>query len=436
MEVKKLYKENQLSLRKRSDRAFGWLMLAQWVFAVFLAITFSPYTQRGDIQQIHIHVWMAVFLGGAISSLPLYFAFIRPGEIAGGYVIAVAQMCFSALYIHLMNGRIEAHFHVFGSLAFLAMYRNWRILALASTVIIFDHFIRGVYFPLSLYGVDTGVEWRWLEHAGWVAFEAVFLGYSSIQATKEMKQTAFTHWELMNARLDTDKLNYKRTQFFSIISHEIRTPLNGIIGFSEFLKDSPMPQEQKEYASIIKQCSVTLLKLVNDLLDFSRIDSGRLDIDPHSFKTQELRDYLESVFSLECQKKNLKFSFDISSGVPQELIGDSHRIRQVLTNIISNAVKFTESGSIHVELSRPNPDEHIYCWTVEDTGVGIKKDSLTKIFSPYTQEYSSTARQYGGSGLGLAISKKLVELMGGQLNVESTLGKGTMFFFTIPLKPF
>lgn len=240
----------------------------------------------------------------------------------------------------------------------------------------------------------------------------------------------------MNARLDTDKLNYKRTQFFSIISHEIRTPLNGIIGFSEFLKESAIPQEQKEYASIIKQCSITLLKLVNDLLDFSRIDSGRLDIDPHSFKIQELREYLESVFSLECQKKNLKFSFDISSEIPQELVGDSHRIRQVLTNIISNAVKFTESGSIRVELSRPNPNDHVYCWRIEDTGIGIKKDNLSKIFSPYTQEYSSTARQYGGSGLGLAISKKLVELMGGQLTVESTLGKGTMFFFTIPLKPF
>ncbi|MBS1969159.1 MAG: hypothetical protein JSU04_02565 [Bdellovibrionales bacterium] len=434
MEVNKLFEENLHSLRKRTDRAFGWLMLGQWAFCILLAITLTPYTWTGESQSLHMHVWLAIILGGVISSLPLYFSFARPGENFGGYVIGVAQMCFSALIIHLMGGRIEAHFHVFGSLAFLATYRNWRILVLASAVIILDHFIRGFYFPFSLYGVSTGVEWRWLEHAGWVFFEDLFLIYSCVQSTREMKQTAVTHWELMNARLDTETLNIKRTQFFSVISHEIRTPLNGIIGFSDFLKESPIPAEQKEYVSIIKQCSDTLLKLVNDLLDFSRIDSGRLDIDPHTFKIKEIREYLENVFSLECQKKKLNFHFEISSEVPEELVGDSHRIRQVLTNIVGNAVKFTDAGGIYVKLKKKCPEGNIYCWSIEDTGVGIKKDNLNKIFSPYTQEFSSTARKYGGSGLGLAISKKLVELMGGQLDVESTLGKGTVFFVTIPLK--
>lgn len=435
MEIAKLFEEQKHNVRKRGDRAFGWLMLGQWLFAVILALTFSPYTWSGENQELHIHVWMATVLGGIITSLPLYFAFIRPGEQIGGYVIAVAQMCFSALFIHLMGGRIEAHFHVFGSLAFLATYRNWRILLVASAVIILDHFIRGFYFPFTLYGVTTGVEWRWLEHGAWILFEVAFLSYACAQANKEMLQTAVTHWELMNTRLDTENLNIKRTQFFSVISHEIRTPLNGIIGFSDFLKESPIPQEQKEYVSIIKQCSDTLLKLVNDLLDFSRIDSGRLDIDPHNFKVQDIREYLEKVFSLECRKKSLRFSFEIAPNVPSELVGDSHRIRQVLTNIVGNAIKFTENGGIRVHL-RPHPtDADIYQWTVEDTGVGIKKDNLAKIFSPYTQEFSSTSRKYGGSGLGLAISKKLVELMGGQLSVESTLGKGTVFFFSIPLKP-
>lgn len=434
MEVEQLFEENQLRLRKRADRAFGWLMLGQWAFAILLAWNLSPYTWNGDLQAVHIHVWMAFVFGGLISSLPLYFSFFRTGDPVGGYVIGVAQMCFSALFIHLMAGRIEAHFHVFGSLAFLSIYRNWRILVLASFIIIFDHFVRGFYFPFSLYGVQTGVEWRWLEHASWVVFEDVFLIYTCLYTYKEMKQTAFTHCELMNARLDTENLNIRRTQFFSVVSHEIRTPLSGIIGYSDFLKESAIPEEQKEYASIIKQCSDTLLKLVNDLLDFSRIDSGRLDIDPHVFKTKDIRDYLENVFSLECHKKNLQFYFEISNDVPAELVGDSHRIRQVLTNIVGNAIKFTEVGSIQVKLKRQEPNSNLYCWSVEDTGVGIRKDNLTKIFSPYTQEHSSTARKYGGSGLGLAISKKLVELMGGQLHVESTLGKGTTFFFTLPLK--
>lgn len=435
MEVESLFEEHQLRLRTRADRAFGWLMLVQWAVAIVLAVSLSPYTWQGENPEIHIHVWTAILLGGIIASLPLYYSFVKPGDKAGGYVIGVAQMCFSALFIHLMGGRIETHFHVFGSLAFLSIYRNWRILVLSSALIILDHFIRGFYFPYSIYGVSTGVEWRWLEHAAWVVFEDACLIYTCIYATKEMKQTAFTHCELMNARLDTENLNIRRIQFFSVVSHEIRTPLNGIIGFTDFLKESPIPTEQKEYVSIIKQCSDTLLKLVNDLLDFTRIDSGRLDIDPHLFKTKDIRDYLENVFSLECQKKNLHFQFEISNDVPEELIGDSHRIRQVLTNLVANAIKFTETGSIQVRVRKLQPDGNVYCWCVEDTGVGIRKDYLSKIFSPYTQEHSSTARQYGGSGLGLAISKKLVELMGGQLNVDSTLGKGTTFSFTIPLKP-
>lgn len=143
VEVSRLFNEYQLTLRRRVDRAFAWLMLAQWATAIVLALTFSPYTWTGEIESLHIHVWMAVFLGGLIASLPMYFGFVKPGEKIGGYVVAIAQMCFSALFIHLMDGRIEAHFHVFGSLAFLATYRNWRVLVLASAIIILDHFIRG-----------------------------------------------------------------------------------------------------------------------------------------------------------------------------------------------------------------------------------------------------------------------------------------------------
>jgi signal transduction histidine kinase len=434
VEVNKLFEENQLNLRRRVDRAFGWLILGQWAFAILLAFVMTPSSWPNDGREPYTHLWMAFILGAMISALPIYFSFIKPGNIVGGYVIAIAQMCFSALIIYLNGGRIEAHFHIFGSLAFLASYRNWRLLIAASAVIILDHLVRGFYFPLSVYGVSSDFEWHWLEYTAWIIFEDIFLVYSCIQATKEMKQTTVVHWELMNARLVTEDINIRRTQFFSMISHEIRTPLSGIIGFSDFLKDSLTPTEQKEFISIIKLCSETMLKLVNDLLDFSRIDSGCLDIDPHQFKISDIRDYLEKVFSLECQKKNLQFRFDISEGVPNELIGDSHRIRQVLTNIVANAVKFTDKGGIYIKLDKQHPDSNIYRWLIEDTGLGIKKDNLTKIFNPYTQEFSSTARNFGGSGLGLFISKRLVELMGGELDVESTVGEGTVFFFTIPLK--
>ncbi|HEY8271190.1 MAG TPA: ATP-binding protein, partial [Pseudobdellovibrionaceae bacterium] len=208
---------------------------------------------------------------------------------------------------------------------------------------------------------------------------------------------------------------------------------NGIIGFSDFLREASIPEEQREYVNIIKQCSHTLLKLINDLLDFSKIDSGCLEIDPHLFKIQDIRNYFENVFLLECKKKKIDFVFEVAEEVPFELFGDSYRIRQVLSNLLSNAIKFTEVGSVKVRVTKLPSEKDIYRWDVIDTGIGIRKDYLPKIFSPYTQECSATARKYGGSGLGLSISKKLVELMSGQISVESTLRKGTVFSFTIPL---
>jgi signal transduction histidine kinase len=421
-----LFEEHKLHLCQRIDRAFAALMLVQWFVAVVVAMNFPSSNPN--------QVLMAFIFGGLFSILPIFFALYRPGEFHGRLIIACSQMCFSSLFIHLMGGRMEAHFHIFGSLAFLSAYREWRLLGIAASVIILDHCFRGIYFPTTLYGPVISVEWRWLEHAGWILFEVMFLCYACIQAKKEMWQTAVTKAELINARIEADKINIQRTQYFSLISHELRTPLSGIIGFADFLNEAPLPPEQKEYVHIIKQCSDTLLKLINDLLDFNKIDNGLLEIDPHTFKTQDVQDYLESVFLLECQKKSLNFSVQVAPEVPQELVGDSHRIRQVLTNIIGNAIKFTEHGAVVVRCSRHPHEENTYRWEVEDTGIGIKPDSLTKIFSPYTQEFSSTARKYGGSGLGLAISKTLVELMGGKLEVQSTLGKGTLFSFTLPLK--
>ncbi|WP_413289566.1 sensor histidine kinase [Bdellovibrio sp. HCB337] len=432
MEVEVLFQEHKYKLGKRVDRGFAYLMVLQWVLAILLAVFVSPLTWSGDSSSIHMHVWMAIFLGGIFTSLPVYYAIFNPGQKIGRYVIAIAQMGFSTLFIHLMGGRIEAHFHIFGSLAFLSAYREWRLLILPSLLAIADHLIRGIYFPLSVYGVMSGVEWRWLEHAGWILFEDLFLGYMCVQATREMRQIAVTKSDLIKARINAEKLNAGRSHFFSVVSHEIRTPLNGIIGFTDFLQESPIPAEQRDYVNIIKQCSDTLLKVVNDLLDFHKLDSGRLELDPHAFKISDVQQYLENVFSLECQKKNLTFSMRVASEVPVELYGDSHRIRQVLTNIIGNAVKFTDEGSIQVSVSHYKGN--LYRWDIADTGIGIKKDNLQKIFSPYTQEFSSTARKYGGSGLGLSISKTLVELMGGQLHVESTYGKGSVFFFTLPLK--
>src|SRR3989442_14926082 len=170
-----LFLEHRQSIYQRTDRLFAGLMALQWVAALAAAYWVSPLTWSGRYSQTHVHVWAALFLGGAITLFPVCLALIRPGRASTRNVIAVGQMLMSALLIHLSGGLIETHFHVFGSLAFLAFYRDWRVLISASFVVALDHYLRGVYWPASVYGVLAPSWWRWLEHAGWVIFEDVFL---------------------------------------------------------------------------------------------------------------------------------------------------------------------------------------------------------------------------------------------------------------------
>jgi diguanylate cyclase (GGDEF)-like protein len=173
--VKELFAGHRQSIFKRTDRMFAALMVVQWLAAIAAALWLSPKTWAGPNSQTHIHVWLAVFMGGAISLFPVALALLRPGEASTRYVIATAQMLMSSLLIHLTGGRIETHFHVFGSLAFLAFYRDWRVLVPSTVIVAADHFFRGMFWPESVYGVLAVSSWRWLEHAGWVLFEDTFL---------------------------------------------------------------------------------------------------------------------------------------------------------------------------------------------------------------------------------------------------------------------
>ena len=185
-----LFNQYQLETYKRTDRLFAGLMGFQWIGGIIFALWVSPLAWFGATSQTHVHVWAAVFLGGAICLFPAVLAMLRPGEASTRYTIASAQMLMGALLIHLTGGRIETHFHVFGSLAFLAFYRDWRVLIPATVVVAVDHLLRGIFWPQSVYGVLVASQWRWLEHAAWVLFEDVFLVVSCRRSTAEMKDTA------------------------------------------------------------------------------------------------------------------------------------------------------------------------------------------------------------------------------------------------------
>jgi PAS domain S-box-containing protein len=188
--AKELFTIDRQANFERVDRIFIGLMLLQWVFGIVLALLASPYSYSGDTRSIHPHLYMAIFLGAAISALPIALAILRPGRASTRYTIAVAQMLWSALLIHISGGRIETHFHVFGSLALIAFYRDWKALVPATVVVVVDHYVRGILMPESVYGVASPEWWRFMEHAGWVVFENTFLTLSCIHGTKEMRAIA------------------------------------------------------------------------------------------------------------------------------------------------------------------------------------------------------------------------------------------------------
>ncbi len=219
------------------------------------------------------------------------------------------------------------------------------------------------------------------------------------------------------------------------MSHEIRTPLNGVIGISEILSDTPLTATQRDYVDTIETSSQLLLSLINDILDFSKIESGMLLISPHSTSVRESIYDIASIVSPKAKEQKISVNVDISPDTPARVMIDDHRLRQILMNFMSNAVKFTSKGgaTLSVKTLNQSDDNVTLRFAVRDTGIGIDKQQQKQIFEPFAQEDDSTTRQFGGTGLGLAISTQLVELMGGQIQLDSVKGEGSCFYFDLTL---
>jgi len=423
-------------LDKLRTRFARFLVFLLWLHVPLLAIT-AAIVGRSPV---------GAALAGALLAGAYHLAWWRNGIApANRYLSAIALMGEPALLVYLLSGnawQMDMHMYFFAMLALTIAWCDRRAVIVAAGAVAIHHLVLDFMLPYAVFPGGGDVS-RVLLHAGIVAFQTAVLVWLSNMLVESFERIGAMRDEIMakNAALeertqDAEEANRAKSMFLANMSHEIRTPMNAILGFCHLALRTELTPRQQDYISKINGAGASLLRLINDILDFSKNEAGKLALESRQFDLRTSLDNQLHLVDADAQAKGVAVRAVVDEDVPATLVGDELRFNQVVLNLVSNAIKFSQNGEVTVTVGRLWRDGNDVALevSVRDTGIGMTPEQQASLFNSFTQADSSTTRRFGGTGLGLAISKQIVELMDGQIRVESQPGEGSVFSFSVTMQ--